>query len=293
MRKGQAGPERLIYYVMFELFMLGVLALALYMYVYGEVGDSTFWKNYYARDNALLLDTLPAADGNVHFTYDQVRYIESDSFRFTFLPNKVIIADEEDYEETQAKWFPYGMKTGLIYNLPEPFIPYKYYFDKNRDTITVSKAITETGCSEINTAADITKQTFTFVTSHEETALLLKQYVKTRLELFGGVPRSNLDVSDGNVTIGFAVADENALYYVETNNLFEHQKFACLLGNRWSVTNRPVQTYEQFQLKIPGVENVFVSDLAFFVTVNDDDWTSVDIQNTADNIYGSLVEYYS
>ncbi|MFH1506291.1 MAG: hypothetical protein ABIE94_04890 [archaeon] len=65
-----------LWFVIMEVIILVLIIVSLFSYV-NHIADGTlYWKNYYARDIALIMDTVHAAPGEVNFNYNVLNSVK-------------------------------------------------------------------------------------------------------------------------------------------------------------------------------------------------------------------------
>ncbi len=65
--KGRINDELVM--TVFEAFVVAAAVLVLVQVVTTKVSDNSFYLQYYAKDNAFILDTMQAADGDMRLWY--------------------------------------------------------------------------------------------------------------------------------------------------------------------------------------------------------------------------------
>lgn len=68
-RRGQALSQKPLF-IVFMLAMAGFVSLGVFNFVGNALDDTTYWRNYYAKDLGLMLDILLTERGEVELYYD-------------------------------------------------------------------------------------------------------------------------------------------------------------------------------------------------------------------------------
>lgn len=84
-----------LFYLLFGLVLAGFFIVAVMMRVKDAVNDSTYHKRFYARDLALLVDSMHAANGALMIKYEMITPEEMDLEAF-LEPGRAFITDVSD-----------------------------------------------------------------------------------------------------------------------------------------------------------------------------------------------------
>lgn len=123
--------------------VIAIIAVAVILFIV-KYSDSTFiFQNFYARDMALLEDSVSAAGGNTVITYDNVK--EKD-FTFNFFQNIVGVKSQEEIEreiaevgERQEISYSLGKIESLSYSEASFESPKILFFSKKGNVVSVSE----------------------------------------------------------------------------------------------------------------------------------------------------------
>ncbi|MBU1199449.1 MAG: hypothetical protein KKF46_07105 [Nanoarchaeota archaeon] len=92
-----------LFYVMFGLILAAFFVIAVFLRVESALGDSTFHKRFYARDLALLVDSMHASNGYFVMEYD-VNTPDNMPLDINLEPDHVFLTDRDDKPvESRAK----------------------------------------------------------------------------------------------------------------------------------------------------------------------------------------------
>lgn len=80
-----------LYFLIFAVALFGLFVYVVYNKVGAAVGDTAFARRLYARDMALLVDSMHAADGNFTIAYEMPW-----DFDFGLTDEKIIITEHSD-----------------------------------------------------------------------------------------------------------------------------------------------------------------------------------------------------
>ncbi|MFH1174054.1 MAG: hypothetical protein V1725_02920 [archaeon] len=281
------GQMSLPWYFIFELVMLGVVAVALMIYVRGEVNDTTYWRNYFARDTALIMDLLPVADGDVAFTYQQIPQVDLKQGIFIeFGTDRVSVYEQSDKKKNSPANFPYATDNRLTYLLPETFVPYIIYLNKNGNRIEVSQQLSLSGCIDFSTSANISEKRIAFDADESMQSHLLAQF---RFDL----PLEHLGVAWDTADVRIALFQNSSytatkLYYLDGPNVFGMQKFTCILKKRYDLDVTSILSMQE--LPVRGVQDIN-AEIAIVILTPPLDNTGQEQLTTA--IKETLMEYYT
>lgn len=88
----------------FELLIVFIVGLALFEFISSESTGSAFEKNYFARDNALLISTIYSSPGDLSYNYPE----KTDKYVFDFKQNKVEIYEEKEFVDAGVMSYPFS-----------------------------------------------------------------------------------------------------------------------------------------------------------------------------------------
>jgi len=92
--KRAEGIISFLFSALFSLILAAFFIIAVFMRVKSAAEDSSFQKRFYARDMALLVDSMHAANGEVIIGYEFI-YPSSMSLEAMLEPDKVSITDAD------------------------------------------------------------------------------------------------------------------------------------------------------------------------------------------------------
>ena len=99
-KKGQIESE--IYLLIIESIVFVLFAVIVFSFIKGLEGNTTFDKNYYSRDIAILYDTMYGSPGRVVYIYPE----DTSEYKMTIENNLVsIIKKGEDELEARKYWY--------------------------------------------------------------------------------------------------------------------------------------------------------------------------------------------
>ena len=98
------GMDIYLWFNIFELVVVFLVGLVLLDTVNSEVKSTTFEKIYFARDNAMLINTIYAGPGNIQYDYQE----KTDNFIFDFKQNKVEVYEQQEKIEGGAIGYPFA-----------------------------------------------------------------------------------------------------------------------------------------------------------------------------------------
>ena len=132
------GMDIELWFNVFELVIVFVVGLVLLETVNSEVKGTTFEKNYFARDSALLINTIYASPGDIVYNYPD----KADNFIFDFRQNKVGVYEQHEQVENKIVEYPFAedITYTLFYNklLPKNSQENKIVYSKDKNIIKVN-----------------------------------------------------------------------------------------------------------------------------------------------------------
>jgi hypothetical protein len=140
LRNKRGGLKKNIYFMTFEVIVLGLILLYMVMKVNSAVDATSYWKKYYAKDNALLIEALHGAPGDVDFSYE-INY-DRHLLELEFMKSRVNVYDFKEVVEGQRRLpesFLFG-KSEYINVVPTNLILRQYYFSKSPSNIMINRS---------------------------------------------------------------------------------------------------------------------------------------------------------
>jgi len=228
MIKGKKGDmEQTIYFVIFEIILVAITAIALFNYTNNLAKSTSFEREAMSRDLALLIDTIYMAPGNLHYTYDN-NYTTFD-FRVIF-GNSIVEVSEEGKPITP--FFYYGAN---------PNIKMDAYQQTSKDVFSFSKSD-----NEIKLNSEFNKDLFycPYVnTTKKDWSIVLDtdfSYGIQRAQKITGTPNQKKETikDKQNEIISFYMGDEEStqnplkIYILsDSNQIAKSRKLACKIAN--------------------------------------------------------------
>jgi len=133
--------EHELFFNIFELVLVVIVAFALFNFVKSIEKDTLFQKTYLARDVALVVNTLYAAPGDVSYTY--VENGHDNTYNIDFAENTVSVSSAEDKDGSVVPFYHFDEDKNLkfIYNFVENNKGIvSADFSKSQDRINVEKS---------------------------------------------------------------------------------------------------------------------------------------------------------
>src|SRR4030042_860594 len=104
MLRQKRGAAVITLFQMAELVMLGI-AILCFLLIGARLAETTYEKNFLARDMALLIDTLYASPGDVEYVYD-LSAIKSELNKFDFeIKDGYVTVYDSGFKKPQAYRF--------------------------------------------------------------------------------------------------------------------------------------------------------------------------------------------
>lgn len=132
------GMDIDLWFNVFELVVVFLVGLILLDTVNGEIKSTTFEKIYFARDSALLVNTIYSSPGDVQYNYPE----KTGNFIFDFKQNKVEVYEQNEIKEGGVIGYPFAEdKTSTFYYtklLPRNSQENNISYSKNKKNINVN-----------------------------------------------------------------------------------------------------------------------------------------------------------
>lgn len=129
------GMDIELWFNVFELVIVFVAGLVLLETVNSEVKGTAFEKNYFARDSALLINTIYASPGDIEYNYPD----KTGNFIFDFKQNKVGVYEQHELVEGGVAGYPFAEDINYYFiykKILPPYINLIYKKTKNNIEIT-------------------------------------------------------------------------------------------------------------------------------------------------------------
>lgn len=270
----------MIYYVIIDLVLTAMFFVAAGMYVREKVNDDSFWKGYYAKDTALLLDSM-VDEGDIKIEYEVMRGYEL--FEFEFLPGKVnVYTYRTDVSKEQQ------LPAVKLWAKPEPidfesitFVPATFYFQKQGNKLFINEASSSLlSCPTVQTG--ISKVFFKPIDSGANNIV---QMLRNNPSI------KNSEEADAEIVMALKVdklTENNLKVHYSENEVLKNHKLACLITN--SIISKHPDYFTEPSLEPYDLSQL--SDKQVVVQI----WLGLkdtkDMQGFADAISGGILEYY-
>lgn len=96
--KSKKGMDIDLWFNIFELIVVFLVSFVLLDFVNGEASGITFEKNYFARDSALLINTIYSSPGDIQYFYPE----KTNELVFDFNKNKISVYEPREVIEGGA-----------------------------------------------------------------------------------------------------------------------------------------------------------------------------------------------
>jgi hypothetical protein len=311
------GEMEDLWFVVMEAVILGLTAFALFAYARNVADSTLYWKNFYARDVALVVDTMHAAPGEVNMNYDFLnipRLLELELSK-----DKVKVYEYEPGVD-KSKLSPgtfYFAQDKYIQVEPSSFFSYYFVLEKanfpkgsefsskisvRQQEEAVSSEIIKESCPEAITQA-VLKEKKIYIKA-ENTKLssleaavkdLFKKrvYAETEEEQYNN-NILNLREADAELIVILSFSQDSKLNVYYNENDVNSEKLACIL-----LLN--LQNTDYFQGKSPSKKSStqLSADLQRFFAQKDavvielgSETDNVPLADTATAIFSSIRSYY-
>jgi|GEM_PF-3270162 hypothetical protein len=105
------GMDIDLWFNVFELVIVFLVGLVLLDTVNNEVKGTAFEKNYFARDSALLINTIYASPGDINYNYPD----KTDNFFFDFSKNRVVVYEQNELVEGGVTEYPFAEDLNYLF----------------------------------------------------------------------------------------------------------------------------------------------------------------------------------
>lgn len=227
------GSEDKLFFLLWELLAFAMALIIIIVTVRGVVNNNTYWKNYYARDIAMIIDIEHINQGDFIINYKlkdfsenvltKMYFIDDKIFEVTLSENSVLVYDYPKEENKYPAVFPFGKNKNIkITNesTSEKFIT----INKIGDKISLNDYSIET--AEVCPSFSTTKEPNMIRLNSVYTNNKMKNYADNLNALlkssrFGSNPNS---LNESTIFLDFQ--SNFTVYYSEDS--FKSQKFACI-----------------------------------------------------------------
>lgn len=228
------GSEDKLFFLLWELLAFGMVLIIIIITVRGVVNNTTYWKNYYARDIAMIIDIENINQGDFIINYNlkdfseniltKIYFIDEKIFEITLSEKAVLVYDYPKEESKYPTVFPFGKNKNIkIINesTSEKFIT----INKIGDRLFLNNYNIETAevCPSFSTTKDLSRIKLNSIAINNK----IKKYSDNLNALFKS-SRFGFDPNSVNEsTIFFDLQQNFTIYYSE--EYYKSQKLACLL----------------------------------------------------------------
>jgi hypothetical protein len=241
--RSKKGQEDKLYFLIWELIAIALVAIIILVAVRGIVNNSSYWKKYYSTDIALMSDIINVNRGDFNINYalkspdstfwTRMYLIDNKMFEIS-LKNDSVEAYDAPKDQTKAYFvFPYAKNKNI---------------DIAETSISQYAASSPSGCSDlqpIDTKKDITYLSLTSLSIDPKTEPY-SDSIRTILK------NNNIgrQLSNGlNIIIDYAANAKTTIYYSDDKNTLQSKKFACAFAkdyasNPKSLASSDVKAYD-------------------------------------------------
>ncbi len=244
------------YWVLIEGLLISIAIVATFQYINGVKNDTLFEQKYFARDLALMADTVSTVPGDVTYTYSDSK-ADLSAYEYHFTKNLVEIKESgKDLSVT----YPFYYDNSLSPNFQSILKPDQIVFSKKGASLDISKTSGKKPAAELCPAID-TKGTLNIISVDSSDGAwdmadrlykrflampnagfqlsLTRQQDPTALE-------DRLDKISGttDAVVSFDVSDQDVIHvYASKNSFQDSDKLACLIINNLKDEFQSVPAY--------------------------------------------------
>ena len=285
------GEVSLLWFIIIDLILIVMMSSAAFIFVESKLNDDSFWKNYYAKDTAMLLDSM-VAEGDIKTDYEIMQ--GSKLFEFDFLTGivKTTIYTDDVPKENRLPAIKSWAKPESIDFEEKTLIPVTFFFEKSQNNLAVKeKGLAMISCPYVNTKANFFDKTIyvELDDSNVPAELNVQQILQSLTSRLKTASRYQADIS---LKLSFSSQEENILkIYYSNNNLLENQKLGCLVANNF------IRYFPEYFSEIilePGyaADSELGLDIEMGSIKSLDEEAQKEIINFANSIYGGIYAYY-
>jgi|GEM_PF-1980863 len=282
-KKGEI--EQTIYFVIFEIILIAITALALFSYVNNLAKSTGFEKQILARDFALILDAVYAAPGNLEYAYQN--NFSNFNFNMIFGDSLVQISEKDN---TYMPAFPYASSFNIYMPAYEANTKEKIVLFKSDNKIEINSEFNSDLflCPYVNTTKNDwkilldTNFNYNLINSEKLTGTPKDKREKITLtyspdiQIINGIPiiPENYQIAKEKTQevvsfyMGKTDANENPLkiyIVVDSVAIAESRKLACIIINQFMQEAKTKFTSAEI---IPVYETSDETDLKYILTKN-------------------------
>jgi hypothetical protein len=205
-----------------------LIIVSMFAFIYGAINDTTFWRNYYAKDVGLMMETSLAGRGQIDITYD---FSHSSkplvmTIKDNFIEMREYKPEKNEGEVDEPTSFRYAKDN---YNkIFDSWIDIKinsqyFRFFKNYNSLDVLPIFNDKICPDFNTKAS--KSSIKIFVNAESS---LKGTLDVGFERNGFLTTNDPETAD--LILVIINSDENNLYFFEKKQDEKHDKLSCLIN---------------------------------------------------------------
>ncbi|MFH1400067.1 MAG: hypothetical protein ABIH41_00980 [Nanoarchaeota archaeon] len=142
------GEGRKLWLIAFEIIALAVIGLAFMLKVQDITQDTTYWRLYYTKDHALLINTMHAADGDVTLNYDMAK--SARLFDYELLADRVQMSVYSPRGQSKLSTYHRFATDTLNTIVPARMQPVSITFSRSDTDITIKEGlVSQDACTNL------------------------------------------------------------------------------------------------------------------------------------------------
>jgi len=220
----------------YEIFISCLFVIALIVSVVNISENTNYWKGYYAKDNALVLDSLLSGPGESEYVYYLVK--TGINLEFDFKKDRVVLAEDVEAKERSIKWFPFGTGDDIRVSEQKITTPTSFLYSKILEGDVFAVAINPEEedlltCKKVN-IGKATDSLSVFVDYEDQPIPQIIEPLKARFRAESGEDTEpHEDFADIIIYIEFSEEGNNEFIidYPESAMLREHDSLSCFMKN--------------------------------------------------------------
>ncbi|GIU69252.1 MAG: hypothetical protein KatS3mg002_0488 [Candidatus Woesearchaeota archaeon] len=229
------GSEDTLFFIIWELLAFAMVLIIIIVTVRGVVNNTTYWKNYYSRDLAMIADIANINQGDFVINYEIKNFSENSLTKIYLLSDNILeialtpkAIEVYDYPKEKSKnptIFPFA-KHKNIKVIEETTTDKFLTLSKIGNELKLSNYFIESAkvCPSYSTSKDMTLTKFNVVIINNNVNNHA-QSVKNILSRYG----SSTNAKNELAMLFNYNKDNFIIYYSDDSNTLKSQKLACML----------------------------------------------------------------
>ncbi len=216
--------------------LIVLVATALFMFVRNTVDDTTFWKNYYAKDTALIVELLHASSGDTDINYNA--WDSSKLLQFFLRSDRMDIYDynpEVSVDRQLATPFRFAHNDNISVETNNISSTYFRIVKRDDKILLMKDALKASFCPTLPiTSSNISSKKFFIDSSNQNSLSLIAGALRIYFQRAGATIVFSKDDADVSLSLQSHNEPKNILRFYYANSIERRQtnKLTCMIKNK-------------------------------------------------------------